>query len=125
MELRDQAVTEQIIGSAIRVHRELGPGLLESVYETCLAFELNKAGLGIRRQVTMPVRYQGVDLDAGFVIDLIVNEAVVVELKAVDKLHPIHEAQLLTYLRLSGFRTGLLINFNVLKLVDGIVRRVL
>ncbi|MBY0312214.1 MAG: GxxExxY protein [Phycisphaerales bacterium] len=123
--MKNKDITDKILGAAIRVHRVLGPGLLESVYETCLAFELQQAGLGVRRQIALPVHYGGIALDAGFTIDLIINELVIVELKAVDKLNPIHEAQLMTYLRLSGLDTGLLINFNVLRLMDDVIRRVL
>ncbi|QOJ19127.1 MAG: GxxExxY protein [Phycisphaeraceae bacterium] len=120
-----EAITERIIACAIRVHRALGPGLLESVYEVCLAHELAKEGLRFARQVDVPVRYDAVLLDAGFRIDLLVEDAVVVELKAVEKVQPIHEAQLLTYLRLSGKSVGLLLNFNELRLRDGLIRRVL
>lgn len=115
-------ITEAIIGAAIEVHRELGPGLLESAYEECLAYELSLRGLTARRQVELPVIYKRVELDCGYRIDLIVEEAVVVELKAVEKLLPIHEAQILTYLKLSGMSVGLLLNFNVPVLRDGIKR---
>ncbi|MCL4211868.1 MAG: GxxExxY protein [Phycisphaerales bacterium] len=125
MALLHEAITERIIACAIRVHRALGPGLLESVYEVCLAHELAKEGLRFARQVDVPVRYDAVLLDAGFRIDLLVEDAVVVELKAVEKVQPIHEAQLLTYLRLSGKSVGLLLNFNELRLRDGLIRRVL
>jgi GxxExxY protein len=117
--------TSPIIGAAIEVHRQLGPGLLESVYEECLCHELHLRGLGFRRQVDLPVIYKGLMLDCGYKLDLIVQNEVVLELKSVDKLHPIHEAQLLTYLRLAGKRVGLLINFNVPQLTQGIIRRVL
>lgn len=124
--LIDQDLTEKIIGCAIRVHKFTGPGCLESVYETCLAHELTKAGLRVERQVQVPIIYDGVRLDAGFRIDLLVEGRVIVEIKAVsDKLAPIHEAQLMTYLRLSGRRVGLIINFNVTVLKSGILRRVL
>ena len=123
MELEE--LTEQIIGAAIEVHKPLGPGLLESVYEDCLCHELGLRGLRYRRQVTLPVVYKGVELQAGCRIDLLVEEKVVVELKAVEQLAPVHEAQLLTYLRLGGFKVGLLINFNVPVLKDGLRRRVL
>jgi len=122
MELRDP-ITEQIIGAAIEVHRALGPGLLESAYEECLCHELKLRGLAFRRQVDLPVMYKGVKLDCGYRIDLVVQELVLVELKSVEQIHPIHEAQLLSYLRLSGLTTGLLMNFNVPVLKDGIVRR--
>ncbi len=117
--------TSPIIGGAIEVHRQLGPGLLESAYEECLCYELRLRELQFRRQVDLPVFYKGLRLDCGYKIDLIVEDEVVLELKAVEKLLPIHEAQLLTYLRLANKRVGLLINFNVPLLSQGIVRRVL
>jgi GxxExxY protein len=116
------AITATIIGSAIAVHRQLGPGLLESVYETCLAYELSEAGLSVQRQVHLPIRYRGVTIDGGYRIDLLVADQVVVEVKAVKSLESIHEAQLLTYLKLSDCRVGLLLNFNVELLKDGIRR---
>ena len=125
MGLVQEQISEQVIGAAIRVHRELGPGLLESVYEACLAYELSKSGLSARRQVPLPIRYSEVQIDEGYRLDLVVNDAVIVELKSVDRILPVHEAQLLTYLRLSGYPLALLINFNVPLLRDGIVRRVL
>jgi len=115
-------LTEAIIGSAIRVHRHLGPGLLESTYEACLAFELVDQGLSVERQKELPVVYRDVRLDCGYRIDLLVERQIVVELKAVDQLHPIHTAQLLSYLKLADLRVGLLINFNVNKLTDGLKR---
>jgi GxxExxY protein len=117
--------SNEIIGAAIAVHRALGPGLLESTYEACLVYELTQRGLRVERQKELPVRYQGVRLDCGYRIDLLVEDAIIVELKAVDKLEPIHEAQLLSYLKLSGIKIGLLINFNVEFLKQGIKRRVL
>lgn len=123
--LIQEAVSEKIIGCAIRVHRELGPGLLESVYEACLAYELSREGLDARRQVPLPIRYGDVLIDEGYRLDLVVNDAILVELKSVEAVLPVHEAQLLTYLRLSGYPLALLINFNVPLLRDGIVRRVL
>ncbi len=120
MQIND--LTNQSIGAAIAVHRELGPGLLESAYEACLAFELAKRGLRVEQQKPLPVHYQGVDLDCGYRIDLLVEKRVIVELKAVERLEPIHNAQLLSYLKLSGLRLGLLINFNVLVLKNGIKR---
>ncbi len=117
-------LTGTIIGAAIRVHRELGPGLLESTYEACLSYELGEAGLVVERQVTLPVRYRDVNLDCGYRIDLLVEKAVIVELKAVDRIEPIHEAQLLSYLKLSGCNVGLLINFNVKILRNGIRRMI-
>lgn len=116
-------VTERIIGAAIAVHRIVGPGLLESAYEFCLAEEFTQAGLSFERQVPLPVVYRGKKLDCGYRMDFVVEGKVVVEIKCVDKLTSIHEAQLMTYLKLSGLEVGLLINFNVLLLRDGIVRR--
>ena len=118
-------ITEKVIGAAIAVHRELGPGLLESAYEACLAFELADLGLTVERQKALPVRYRGVKVDCGYRIDLLVEGKVIIELKAVERLEPIHEAQLLSYLKLSGCKVGLLINFNVRVLKDGIRRLVL
>jgi GxxExxY protein len=118
-------LTHQIIGLAMRVHSRLGPGLLESVYERCLCHELEQVGLAYARQVELPLKYDGVLLDCGYRADLIVSEVVVLELKSVEQIAPLHEAQLLTYLRLSGCRVGLLLNFNTLSLRDGIRRRVL
>jgi GxxExxY protein len=119
-----QDVTGAVIGAAIEVHRALGPGLLESTYRVCLRHELEQRGLTVASEVPVPVEYRGVRLDCGYRIDLLVEGAVVVELKSVEGLLPVHEAQLITYLRLSGLRVGLLINFNVPVLKDGIVRRV-
>jgi len=107
------------------VHRELGPGLLESAYEACLLYELTRHGLAVERQKELPVIYKSVKVDCGYRIDLLVEKKVIVELKAVEKLMPIHEAQLLSYLKLSGCKVGLLINFNTKLLKDGIRRRVL
>ena len=123
-ERKDQR-TSAIIGAAIEVHRVLGPGLLESTYEECLCHELYLRGLSFERQVALPVSYKGLQLDCGYKIDLIVEREVVVELKAVEKILPVHEAQLLTYLKISGKRVGLLINFNVPLLTRGIIRRIL
>lgn len=120
-----EGLTEQIIGAAIEVHRTLGPGLLESAYEECLCHELQERGVSFRRQVALPVVYKKVKLDCGYRLDVVVQETVVVEVKAVERVLPIHHAQLLTYLRLSGKRVGLLINFNTETLTRGIVRRVL
>jgi GxxExxY protein len=117
-------ITEVIIGAAIAVHRELGPGLLESAYEACLTYELAERKLKVERQKGLPVTYHGVQLDCGYRIDLLVEEQVVVELKTVERLEPIHEAQLLSYLKLSGCKVGLLINFNVKVLKNGIRRLV-
>ena len=115
-------ITEAIIGAAIAVHKELGPGLLESAYEACLAYELAERKLKVERQKGLPVTYHGVQLDCGYRIDLLVEGLVVVELKAVERLEPIHQAQMLSYLRLSGCKVGLLINFNVKVLKNGIRR---
>ena len=117
--------TGPIIGAAIEVHRHLGPGLLESAYEECLCHELHLRGIGFRRQVALPVEYKGIKLDCGYRLDLIVNEEVVVEIKCIERVLPVHEAQLLTYIRLAGKQVGLLINFNVPVLTRGITRRVL
>ena len=115
-------ITEKIIGCAITVHKELGPGLLESAYEACLVYELSQLGLAVEKQKPLPVTYRSVKIDCGYRIDLLVEEQVVVELKAVEKLERIHEAQLLSYLKLSGYSVGLLINFNVEILTRGLKR---
>ena len=115
-------ITEKIIGAAIEVHKELGPGLLESAYETCLIFELAERGFDVEQQKPLPVVYKGKRLDAGYRLDLMVEEQVIVEIKAVEELAPIHQAQLLSYLKLSGCKIGLLINFNVPVLKNGIKR---
>jgi GxxExxY protein len=117
-------ITEQIIGGAIEVHKALGPGLLESAYEACLVFELRERGLQVAQQKPLPLSYKGVTLDCGYRLDIEVEEQVIVEVKSVDQLAAIHKAQLLSYLRLSGFSVGLLINFNVSVLKNGIVRLV-
>jgi GxxExxY protein len=117
------AVTEPIIGAAIEVHRHLGPGLLESAYEACLCYELRERGLTVQNQVRLPVIYKGQALDCDFRIDILLPGLVVVEVKAVAQVIPIHEAQLLTYMKLARISTGLLINFNVSVLKDGITRR--
>lgn len=116
------SLTEAIIGDAIEVHRELGPGLLESTYEACLAALLLRRGLQVKRQVAMPLTFRGESIDCGYRLDLLVERRVVVELKAVAKLEPVHMAQMMTYLKLSGCVVGLLINFNVTRLTDGIRR---
>jgi GxxExxY protein len=118
-------LTERIIGFAIDVHRALGPGLLESAYEECVCYELSQHGIAFMRQVPCPVIYKGVKLECGYRIDLIVENQVVVELKAVERLLPVHDAQLLTYLRLSKLKTGLLLNFHTPVMRDGIRRLVL
>ncbi len=117
-------VSGQVVDAAMRVHSVLGPGLLESAYEACLAYELRQRSLQVCTQVELPVVYDGITIDVGYRIDMLVEEALVVELKAVESLLPIHEAQLLSYLKLSGHKVGLLINFNVLYLRDGLRRMV-
>ena len=118
-------LSERVIGSAIDVHRQLGPGLLEAVYEECLCFELKQARIEYRRQVPLPVSYKGVQLECGYRMDIVVERQLVVEIKAVDRFLPIHEAQILTYLRLSGLPIALLLNFNSVTLKDGLRRFVL
>ncbi|MEW6128069.1 MAG: GxxExxY protein [Acidobacteriota bacterium] len=118
-------LTEKIIGFAIEVHRALGPGLLESAYEECLCYDLSQAGLRIERQVPLPVVYKSVKLDCGYRMDVVVEDEVVVELKTVEHLLPVHQAQLITYLRLGGYKKGLLLNFNNSVLKNGIKRIVL
>lgn len=115
-------ITENIIGSCIAIHRELGPELLESAYEECLCYELTKKKLAFERQTAVPVTYQSIKLDCGYRLDLVVEGTVIVELKTVDSLLPIHEAQLLTYLKLTKLQVGLLINFNVPVLKNGVKR---
>lgn len=115
-------ITEKIIGSAIAVHKALGPGLLESAYEECLCFELAEAGLEFKRQVALPVVYKGVKLDCGYRMDVVVEESVIIEIKAVERIVPVHEAQLLSYLKLTGIKVGLLLNFHVPVLRSGIKR---
>jgi len=118
-------LTYEVIGAAMEVHRSLGPGLLESSYRECLCRELFLRGVSFRREQGLPFEYKGVRLDHGYRVDILVSDLVVVELKAVEALTPVHDAQLLTYLRLGGWQVGLLINFNVVVLKDGIRRRVL
>jgi len=115
-------ITGQIVDAAMKVHSQLGPGLLESAYEACLAFELRKRGLQVRTQVELPITYDEIKLDVGYRLDLLVESSVIVELKSVDTMLPVFDAQLLSYLKLSGNKIGLLINFNVLRLKDGIKR---
>ena len=115
--------TREIIGAAIEVHRHLGPGLLESVYEECLCFELGDAAIPYVRQQKLPIRYKGRELDYCFQIDIVVDNGLIIEVKSIDHIVPVHEAQLLTYLRLSGIPLGLLLNFNCPVLKDGIRRR--
>ena len=121
-EFENNSLTDAIIGAAITVHRELGPGLLESVYEKCLAFELADQGFSVTTQKEIPVSYKNLTFDCGFRADLIVENKVLLELKSIDQFLPVHTAQVLTYLKLSNFRTGLLINFNVQLLKNGIKR---
>ena len=123
--LYEQELTEKIIGAALEVHRTLGPGLLESAYAACLAHELALRGLPFEKEKPLPVQYKGMQLDCGYRLDFLVDGKVIVELKSVEKLAPLHEAQLMTYLRLAGLRIGLLMNFNTEKLRDGLVRRVI
>jgi hypothetical protein len=122
-------ITEQnyktLLDACFKVHRTLGPGLLESSYELCLAYELQKSGLQVATQVPMPILYEEIKLDAGYRIDLLVENSIVVEIKAIEEFHPVHMAQILTYLKLSGNRLGLLVNFNVRLLKNGIKRVVL
>ncbi len=115
-------ITQEIISAAIEVHRNLGPGLLESAYEACLAFELRERGLAIEQQKPLPIVYRDINVEVGYRLDLVVENAIVVELKSVERLEPIHQAQVLSYLKLSGHRVGLLINFNVRMLKNGIKR---
>ena len=115
-------LTEIIIGCAIEVHKELGPGLLESSYEECLAYELKSKELKAERQVPVPVVYKEIKLDCGYRMDILVEDTVIIELKSVETLSPLHEAQILTQLKFSGKHIGLLINFNVLRLIDGLKR---
>ena len=118
----DEAIGTQVVDCAIRVHTALGAGLLESAYESCLAHELAKHGLEVRKQVPMPVLYDNTQMDVGYRIDMLVNDRVVVELKAVEKLMPLHTAQLLTYLKLSKLRLGFMLNFNVEHMRNGVKR---
>jgi GxxExxY protein len=119
------SLSNKVIGCAIEVHKTLGPGLLESTYEHCLAYELNNSGLAFERQKSLPVNYKGTALECGYRLDLLVEDKLIVELKSVDKLQKIHEAQILTYMRLSHLNVGLLINFNEIMLKNGIKRFVL
>lgn len=118
----DNAITKAVIGCAIRVHQELGPGLLESAYQSCLAFELARQRIPFEQRVKLPVVYRGHAVDCGYEMDLLVADKVIIEIKAVDRIHPIHKAQLLSYLRLANRRVGLLINFHVERLYEGVTR---
>ena len=122
--MNENAVGQEILGCALRVHRVLGPGLLESAYEACLAHEFGKSGLAYLRQIPMPVRYDGVELELGYRLDLLVEDLVVVEVKAVERVTDIHRAQLISYLKLGNYKLGYLLNFNVKILKDGIGRLV-
>jgi len=115
-------ITEAIIGAAIEVHRALGPGLLESAYVACLVYELIQRGYKVLTEVPLPLVYKGVKLDCGYRLDLLVNDKVIVEIKSVDRLAPIHDAQIISYLKISGHKVGLLINFNVKMVKDGVRR---
>jgi GxxExxY protein len=115
-------LTGQVIGSAIEVHKAIGPGLLESTYEECLCHELKLRQIPFKRQVSLPIKYKGVNLDCGYRMDLVVESAIILELKSCESIDPIHKAQLLTYLKLSGLSVGLLMNFNVTVMKDGIIR---
>jgi GxxExxY protein len=120
--MTENEISKRVIGAAIEVHKQLGPGLLESSYEACLAYELKQQGLNIKTQVALPIVYKEVKLNAGYRIDILVENKVIIELKAVDSLADIHKAQLLTYLKLKNLKLGLLINFNSVKVVDGVKR---
>ena len=120
--MKENEIATAVVDAAFKIHTTLGPGLLESVYEAVLAFELKRRGLQVARQVGLPVNYEGVKLELGFRIDLIVNNKLIIEVKSVESLAPVHKKQLLTYLRLTDLRLGLLINFNVERIKDGIQR---
>jgi GxxExxY protein len=120
--MTENEISKKIIGAAIEVHKQLGPGLLESSYEVCLAYELKQLGLTVQTQVALPVVYKEVKLEAGYRIDILVENKVIIEIKAVDSLADIHTAQLLTYLKLKDLKLGLLINFNSVKVIDGVKR---
>ena len=122
--MKFEKITNEIIGSAIEVHRVLGPGLLESAYEKCLEYELTKKGFKVEKQKPIPITYKGLNLEYGYRIDLLVDDEVVVEIKSVDAFHPVHEAQILTYMKFAEKKIGLLINFNVKLLKEGLKRYV-
>ena len=119
-----EEIGRHVVHSAIKVHKALGPGLLESVYQKCLAYELEKVGLPVKCEALLPVRYEEMTIDTGFRADMIVGNAVIIENKTVDKISPIHEAQLLTYLKITNFKLGFLLNWNVTLMKDGIQRMV-
>ena len=120
--MTENEISQKIIAAAIEVHKQLGPGLLESTYETCLAYELKQLGIDVKQQIALPVVYKEVKLDAGYRIDLLIENKVIVEIKSVEALADIHTAQLLTYLKLKDLKLGLLINFNSVRVVDGLKR---
>ncbi len=120
----DNSIGGQVVDCALKVHRALGPGLLESAYEACLAYELAKSGLEVRRQLALPIVYDGIQIDAGYRLDMLAGERVVIEVKSVGRLADVHRAQLLSYLKLGGYRIGYLLNFNVALMKSGIVRMV-
>ena len=119
-----EAIASKIVDSSIKVHKTLGPGLLESVYQKCLAYELEKEGLNVKCEVAVPVRYNDINIDTGFRADMIVNRSIIVENKTVDRINPIHEAQLLTYLKITNIPLGFLLNWNVTLMKNGIKRMV-
>ncbi len=121
-DLAHRDLTKAILGCVIEVHSRLGPGLLESAYEECLCYELNRSGLAFQRQVALPIRYREIRLSCGYKMDLVVEDKILLELKSIDQLLPIHEAQVLTYLKLSGLRVGFLLNFNAVPMKNGIKR---
>ena len=120
--METELLTKKVIGCAIEVHKTLGPGLLESSYESCLLYELQQAGINAKHQVLLPIKYKSILIDTGYRLDILIENNLILELKAVDKLAPIHTAQLITYLKLSEIKTGLLINFNETKLINGLKR---
>ena len=122
--MNENDIGEMLLGAAIKVHSALGPGLLESAYETCLVHEIGRQGVEVKRQVTLPLNYDGMKLDAGYRLDLLIGDRVIVELKSIEKILPVHAAQLMSYLKLSGLRLGYLLNFNVVHMRDGIKRMV-
>ena len=122
--MKNEQMTREIIAAAMRVHSELGPGLLESAYEACLFHELLKQGFCVERQKPLPIRYDGILIDCGYRVDLLVNDEIIIELKAVEQVLPIHHAQIISYLKLAGKEVGLLINFHVVHLRDGITRKI-
>ncbi len=120
--MTENEIGKKVVDSAIRVHKSLGPGLLESAYEACLAYEIQKTGLNVQTQAGLPLKYEDVILNVGYRVDILIEKKVVLELKAVSKLLPIHEAQILSYLKLSNCKLGFLLNFNVYRMKDGIRR---